>query len=832
MPVIPLDSDQCEAERPDRSLLVDIIAVHDVNGNPIDTWTDPDSQILWLRDLLPKDIKNARVLAYGYSAGLTSFFGPDSVRKIKNHAHTLVKEIQEYRALEDCSQRPIIFICHGLGGMLVKEALYCASMKTESSVRHLRSVFLSTYAIMFFGTPHSGLDQGKWSISCLETSQKGLFGHHKGSLPRIALRRDAPTLNMIAEDFARLMKEFQIFSFWAQIACHHKDALEIEKPWGTEISPYGADYFIRDTHVGMVRLTSGHPSYRTVIVTLVRYCGNAPIVISRRWSNGDTQLSQEDTNGLATIFDMHKYNQPFQKNAYEKSCNKYFQIPQAVSSIFTGREDIFRILKTALFSQDPEFARQQKRFIIYGIGGSGKTQFTCKFAQDLRESFWGVFWIDATSTETARQSFAKIGKLGGQEETQDSGKHWLSHLDEPWLLIINNADDPNLDLHSLFPEGERGCILVTSKNPNSCIYATVGSTEFAGLKEDDAVALLLKAADIPKPWDEGSRTTASQIANALGYLALALIQAGELVLQRICSLKEFLNFYNAYRFHLRCDSFRNREGTKRYMNYSTWDRSFQSLEKDQNEASRDAAQLLCVVAFFHFKHIRVDIFLRALYFRGKALETPKQTMFSGMVLRSTWKRLRSPVALPEFLRQTPSSLSRYRVRKALHQLRSFSLISYDGSNNSFSLHPVVHAWARDRLSAGEQQLWAEVSLNTIAESIQFPSDAAGESYENFRMDLLPHLDFCLKASPIRSLDLNIRFGRWRTLLSLTLQYTSLLSYREEVLRAAKCAYFYAECGRFTDAAPLLSSVFAALVQSRGCEKVWTMRAMLTLAGAY
>lgn len=27
----------------------------------------------------------------------------------------------------------------------------------------------------------------------------------------------------------------------------------------------------------------------------------------------------------------------------------------------------------------------QKRYVIYGLGGSGKTEFCCKFAQDNRE---------------------------------------------------------------------------------------------------------------------------------------------------------------------------------------------------------------------------------------------------------------------------------------------------------------------------------------------------------------------------------------------------------------------------------------------------------------
>ena len=66
--------------------------------------------------------------------------------------------------------------------------------------------------------------------------------------------------------------------------------------------------------------------------------------------------------------------------------NKYFHIPRAVSSIFTGREKLLKELKDDLdSSSSSEDQHQQRRFIIYGLGGSGKTEFCCKFAQDNRQ---------------------------------------------------------------------------------------------------------------------------------------------------------------------------------------------------------------------------------------------------------------------------------------------------------------------------------------------------------------------------------------------------------------------------------------------------------------
>jgi hypothetical protein len=69
--------------------------------------------------------------------------------------------------------------------------------------------------------------------------------------------------------------------------------------------------------------------------------------------------------------------------ASSMSINRYFQIPQAVSSIFTGRSALLEELKTALnVSSLAKNSHTQKRFVLYGLGGSGKTQFCCKFAQD------------------------------------------------------------------------------------------------------------------------------------------------------------------------------------------------------------------------------------------------------------------------------------------------------------------------------------------------------------------------------------------------------------------------------------------------------------------
>jgi archaellum component FlaC len=69
-----------------------------------------------------------------------------------------------------------------------------------------------------------------------------------------------------------------------------------------------------------------------------------------------------------------------------ESTNQHFDTPQSVRTIFTGREAQLEDLKQLLVTSNGLNRHQfQKRFVIYGLGGSGKTQFCCKFAEENRD---------------------------------------------------------------------------------------------------------------------------------------------------------------------------------------------------------------------------------------------------------------------------------------------------------------------------------------------------------------------------------------------------------------------------------------------------------------
>ncbi|KAB5514886.1 hypothetical protein GE09DRAFT_980434, partial [Coniochaeta sp. 2T2.1] len=128
-----------------------IVAVHGLNGHQNKSWT-ADNGVNWLRDLLPHDIPRARVLSWGYDAN-THSSSRISCQYLYDHARTLVSDLCRKRRL---TNRPIIFVAHSLGGIVVKSALIHADTARQGALLEHRSIKVSTYDIIFMGTPHQG----------------------------------------------------------------------------------------------------------------------------------------------------------------------------------------------------------------------------------------------------------------------------------------------------------------------------------------------------------------------------------------------------------------------------------------------------------------------------------------------------------------------------------------------------------------------------------------------------------------------------------------------------------------------------------------------------
>lgn len=112
---------------------VDIVAVHGLNGHREKTWRASTTGLNWLSDeqCLQKDIPNARVLAFGYNSR-TYFSRSDS--DVRDFASELLAALQANRRTDVERKRPIVFVCHSLGGLVFKQVCSGMGMRRSKSV--------------------------------------------------------------------------------------------------------------------------------------------------------------------------------------------------------------------------------------------------------------------------------------------------------------------------------------------------------------------------------------------------------------------------------------------------------------------------------------------------------------------------------------------------------------------------------------------------------------------------------------------------------------------------------------------------------------------------
>lgn len=209
-----------------------------------------------------------------------------------------------------------------------------------------------------------------------------------------------------------------------------------------------------------------------------------------------------------------------------------------------------------------------------------------------------------------------MSKIGKVDFNVNAALHWLSNLSRPWLLIIDNADDPDLKLAEYFPRGNRGHVLVTTRDPGKKAYGTAGDRffEFQGLSTSDASSLLLKAAGQTEPWDTVVSNIALSIAKALGYLALAITHAGRAIREEYCRLSEYLHYYERQWEQTRQNRLpvKDKDAADELSVFSTFELNREAIERRATRASRDALQLLDTFAFLHNQDIRYDLLKRAI----------------------------------------------------------------------------------------------------------------------------------------------------------------------------------------------------------------------------
>ncbi|KAJ8119348.1 hypothetical protein ONZ43_g3683 [Nemania bipapillata] len=333
------------------------------------------------------------------------------------------------------------------------------------------------------------------------------------------------------------------------------------------------------------------------------------------------------------------------------------------------------------------------------LGGVGKTQIATAFAYESYASarYSTVLWIFAINRDELLKSFTRIAKfLGlypetGALESADPMPplalallRWLSRDDAPrWLLIFDNVDDlDSFDVTDFFPKVPWGDILITSRRRQA---ERLGhSVTVDVMDSSDAVELLHRCSGIPAATSE---TAAKKLAEALGFLPLALDQAGAYISEQNLGFDGYMDLYGESRGHLLRHKPPKAVWCYEETVFTTWEISFAAV----SEIDTLASQLLDVAAFFHSD----DVPLALLCPLTQDLES-SQRLFLRDFLDFVETRLDYSQIVGTMCNEL--KVSKIRVQQAIGRLTSFSLVRQKKESQSISVHPLVHFWLRERQS--------------------------------------------------------------------------------------------------------------------------------------
>ncbi|KAF9732054.1 hypothetical protein PMIN02_004136 [Paraphaeosphaeria minitans] len=187
---------------------VDIIFVHGLRGNPQDTWAACDAdgdRVYWPKELLPATIPESRIFSFGYPTEFATFYPvikADAVThtNIDDNSTALLVKLGNRRRETSTTNRPIIFVAHSLGGLVVANGLASQSGSNEQR----QEVISSTCGTIFLGTPFKGSDKAAWA----GLAEK-IFGMLSDSNDQIIKDLDTKStkLQQISSDFHLLLQQ-------------------------------------------------------------------------------------------------------------------------------------------------------------------------------------------------------------------------------------------------------------------------------------------------------------------------------------------------------------------------------------------------------------------------------------------------------------------------------------------------------------------------------------------------------------------------------------------------------------------------------------------------
>ncbi|KGO77204.1 hypothetical protein PITC_023280 [Penicillium italicum] len=229
---------------------VDIVFVHGLTGNRETTWTHGSTKKFWPQDFLPKDLPTARIMTFGYDTDVIGALRVASSNTLRDHGKALADELAVWRKMSRSNRRPLIFVAHGLGGLVTEQALL---ISRGAAQQYYKDVYKAAKAL-----PLARL------ANALRKNREIVKVLTPGSEMLAALQQEFHTM---LEDWRRNHgKTIEMFCFYEELEVNGVGKIVSDQ---SAILPSCQNRSIHGNHMQMTRFSSPmDPGYKAVSNTL------------------------------------------------------------------------------------------------------------------------------------------------------------------------------------------------------------------------------------------------------------------------------------------------------------------------------------------------------------------------------------------------------------------------------------------------------------------------------------------------------------------------------------------------------------------------------------
>ena len=374
-----------------------------------------------------------------------------------------------------------------------------------------------------------------------------------------------------------------------------------------------------------------------------------------------------------------------------------FSLPYRRNPSFTPREGILETIHETLVLNAPSGLTSS--FVIYGLGGVGKTQVAMEYCYEHRKEFDLILWLRADDYDTLLTSYVqlyqnetfrkftgvKVSDETNFEATSNQVQSWFERCEDiKWLLVIDNADELDSSegkptLGKIIPRGYAGCVLVTSRNRAAFGQLAKDGMELSAMTESQATTFFETCC-------KQTENTAemAELLSDLGRLPLAIEQAGGFIRTHGISIAEYRKLYNKNKSKALDTGLSSTHKEEYYQKTvaATWNISFTAIEKKSPLAS----WILRMAGFLDGKEI------------------PKEMFYDTEVS----------------LNGEASIVTEWEAQEAFGIIMAYSLLQPVENRESISMHPLVQIVVREQ-TGGEKLNCFRQSVNLVERKYPWPT---------------------------------------------------------------------------------------------------------------